>query len=161
MQQILVSSIILINFISPFYAYAGSSVATNNLTGKYTCTGYDKKDKGLEQNLIIKLDSKNSILENGYAAYSFKAEVPSTLVVKGLPPNIVITGSMASSGNTFSMNFQNTNPKAPADHGTVIGVATYDKDKSGIGHTMLHLFSYQPDYKGGDNSIWTCTKDNG
>lgn len=158
MNKIVTQSMIICSFLLFFKIDAASSSKINNLAGTYTCVGYDKKDKNLSQKLIITLDKKNSMLENGYGAYTFIAEVPPTIVVKGLPSNIVVAGAIASSGNTFSMSFQNTNAKAAADYGTVIGVSTYTQDKNGTGHTMLHLFSYQPTYKGGDTSLWTCSR---
>lgn len=158
MNKITTQSLIICSIILPFNLYADSSTHTENLAGIYNCIGYDKKDKALSQKLTITLDEKNSMLENGYGAYTFKAEVPPTVKVKDLPPNIVVTGAIASSGNIFSMSFQNTNAKAAADYGTVIGISAYTQDKNGTGQTILHLFSYQPAYKGGDTSLWTCLK---
>jgi hypothetical protein len=156
MKKILISLISSISLAVPSHGYAEAPGITTNLAGEYSCSGYDRQDHYLTQKLTVKYDAKNSIPENGYGTYSVKAEAPTDLKVKGLPANIVVIGSMATSGNTFAINFHNTNPKAPADNGVVVGVSTYDQDQHGIGRTTLHFFSYQPNYKGGDNSLWTC-----
>lgn len=154
MKKILIQSIAVLSLVLPYYTFASE----NNLSGKYACTGYDRIDGALSCHLSIVLDAKNSMLENGYSAYTIKMVAPSSMVVKDLPKNIAATGSIASSGNTFAMSFKNTNPKAPTDYGTAVGVVTHDQDNVGRSHTILHFFSYQSAYKNGDHSTWVCTK---
>jgi hypothetical protein len=159
MRKFLIVSISILNLMNCQNAFSAIQSAANNLAGKYVCNGYDREDKALwGTTMIITFDTKNSILQNGYGAYHFEWKAPSTIVVKGLPSNIEATGSIASNGNNFALSFKNTNPKAPTDYGTAIGVITHDQDRNGISQTVLHIFSYQPVYKGGDNSSWVCTK---
>lgn len=158
MKKILINSIAILGAIMPCYAGTALASVTDNLAGSYACTGYDKQDKALSCSLTITLNAKNSILENGYGAYNLTMVAPPSMIVEGLPPNIAATGSIASNGNTFAMSFKNTNPKAPTDYGTAIGVVTHDQDEKGVTHTKLHFFSYQSAYKGGDNSVWICVK---
>lgn len=150
-----------IALIVTVFALCGSGFAavSNNLAGKYTCNGYDKQDKTLSgTNLILTLDPKNSMLQNGYAAYTLEWIAPATLVVKGLPPNVAASGAIAANGNMLALMFKNNNPKAQADYGVLIGTATHDQNAQGISNTVLHFFGYQPIYKSGDNSTWVCTK---
>lgn len=131
----------------------------NDLSGKYSCNGYDRQDKALRNTTItLTLDKKNSLLQSNYSAYHLQWSAPPTFVVKGLPPNVAATGAVAVSGNTLAVFFKNTNPKASADYGVLVGTVTYDQDEKGKSHTVLHLFGYQPVYKGGDNSTWSCVK---
>lgn len=124
------------------------SAVLNNLSGKYSCNGYDRQDKFLHSTaLTFTLDSKNSMLRNGYGAYHLQ-----------WPPNVAATGAVATNGNMLAIIFKNTNPKAPTDYGVLIGTATHDQDTRGVSHTVLHFFGYQPVYKGGDNSTWICKK---
>src|SRR5437016_2542851 len=99
MKKILVQFAALFSFIIPYFADATSSFVGNNLSGKYNCTGYDRQDKALRCSLIITLNTKNSILKNGYSAYRIKLAAPFNLRVKGLPPKIAATGSIAANGN--------------------------------------------------------------
>jgi hypothetical protein len=158
MKKSLTSAVAILCFLNGSDVCAASPVDVNNLAGNYTCTGYDRQDKDLRCQLTVTLDAKNSLLQNGYGAYKIKMVAPTDMVVKGLPPNIAATGEIASNGNTFALSFKNTNPKAPTDYGTGIGTASHVQDKTGAFHTVLHFFSYQSVYKGGDNSTWTCKK---
>ena len=132
MKKILYCGIAIYCLAGSSYVSATSSSVANNLAGEYACNGYDRQDKALRCKLTITLDTKNSLLQHGYGAYNIKMLAPSDMVVEGIPPNIAATGSIASNGNTFAMSFKNTNPKAPTDYGTAIGMATYDQDKNGI-----------------------------
>lgn len=136
------------------------TVFANDLSGKYSCNGFDRQDKSIKNTtLIVSLDKENSILKNNYSAYHVQWAAPSAFKVKGLPSHVAATGAIAANGNTLALMFKNTNPKAPTDYGVLIGKAIHNKDASGNNQIILHFFGYQPVYKNGDNSTWVCELD--
>lgn len=158
-KSIIISFFIFLSNTSFCLSAQENSINMSDLSGKYLCNGYDQQDKSLRGTTInLVLDKKNSLLQNNYVAYRLQWSAPSTFRVKGLPPNVGATGAVAASGNSLAVYFKNTSPKAPTDYGVLIGSATHDQNEQGISHTILHLFGYQPVYKGGDNSTWTCVK---
>ena len=159
MKTVKLSLIVLLVIISLNTCVAGKQTSPKRLrildfSGHYQCKVFDEKDKWLPQDLVIKKNSKNSHSKEGLGAYTIHFTLPPNKKVSGLPPHISVKGAMATNGNMIAMNFRNTNPKASTDYGTIIGIATHYLGK----RTVLHLFSYEPAYKGGDNSFAKCTK---
>src|SRR3990167_11464657 len=140
----------LISFFSSNVFASGESHFVN-LSGDYTCNGQDRIDKTLSgTTLILTLDSKNSVFNKTYGAYQLRWIAPSKMKVHGLPKNIQATGVVVTWKSHFAISFKNTNRHALTDYGTGVGVVK--------NNSTLQFFSYQPTYKNGDNSTWTCVK---
>lgn len=144
----------ILNICAISFIYCGTAFAADslNLSGTYTCSGYDSHDKGYQNaKVVLTLDAKNSELKNGFGAYNFK-------LIEADGTNY--KGEVAANGNILAVYFENTGtaPVAQSDRGVGVAVVTHDKDVNGKAHTVFHKFYYEPNYQGGGNGSETCVK---
>ncbi len=121
-----------------------------NLSGRYTCHGFDVHDGAFAKEVVLTLDEKSSDAASGHSAYQY-----SSYTVDGSP---IYVGSAVANGNQIALSFRNIAPGKESDHGVATGVASHDRDNKGMVHTILHLFYYQSEYAGGGNGTATCIK---
>jgi hypothetical protein len=122
-------------------ANAQSSFTGADFSGIYNCTGQDDIEGSYKGKVTINLVKEKSTGE--YGAYKFKLEVPGF----GAYP-----GHAAAHGNNMAIYFANIDPSTK-DFGT--GIASFVKNKSG--KWSFKKFYYEPEFKGGNFGIETCT----
>jgi hypothetical protein len=93
-----------------------------NLSGTYTCNGYDNSEGNSQGTLILALDANGSMPAQGYVAYQYKE---STMDGERY------TGSVLANGNMLSEYFENVEPDEYTDSGMASVLVTYDKDGNG------------------------------
>lgn len=133
-------------WIIPLSLFCIAANAQSNFTGKdfsgvYDCTGQDNSEGTYTGKVTIGLVKEKSTGE--YGAYKFKLEVPGF----GAYP-----GHAAARDNNMAIYFANTDPSTK-DFGT--GIANFAKNKSG--KWTFKKFYYEPEFKGGNFGIETCT----
>ncbi len=110
-------------------------------SGVYDCSGMD--DHEGKYTGVVTLELIKSQSTANYGAYTFKLEVPGF----GSYP-----GQAAATGNSMGIYFALTDPK-PKDFGT--GIATFTKNT--LGKWRFEKYYYEPEFKGGNFGIETCT----
>lgn len=148
--------IAILGFALINFSFAANSSLTNtlNLSGTYNCVGYGDKVGPFQSIIKLKIDQKESILNNGMAAYHFSEGDQESTASYGY------TGEAVANGNNLAVYFANTDPKQQDDHGVGIAFVTHDLDSHGKSTTVLHKYYYAPAYEGGANGSETCTKIN-
>ncbi len=122
-------------------AHAKTAFKGTDFTGVYDCTGQDNSEGAYTGKVTINLVKEKSAGE--YGAYQFKLEVPGF----GAYP-----GHAAARDNKMAIYFANTDPSTK-DFGT--GIANFVKNKAG--KWSFKKFYYEPEFKGGNFGIETCT----
>ena len=122
-------------------ASAQSAFTGTNFSGIYDCTGQDNSEGAYTGKVTIHLVKEKSAGE--YGAYQFKLEVPGF----GAYP-----GHAAARKNNMAIYFANTDASTK-DFGT--GIANFSKNKTG--KWSFKKFYYEPEFKGGNFGIETCT----
>ncbi len=122
-------------------ASAQSAFTGTNFSGIYDCTGQDNSEGAYKGKVTIHLVKEKSAGE--YSSYQFKLEVPGF----GAYP-----GHAAARENNMAIYFANTDASTK-DFGT--GIANFSKNKAG--KRSFKKFYYEPEFKGGNFGIETCT----
>jgi hypothetical protein len=122
-------------------ASAQSAFTGTNFSGIYDCTGQDNSEGAYKGKVTIHLVKEKSAGE--YSSYQFKLEVPGF----GAYP-----GHAAARENNMAIYFANTDASTK-DFGT--GIANFSKNKAG--KWSFKKFYYEPEFKGGNFGIETCT----
>ena len=122
-------------------ASAQSAFTGTNFSGIYDCTGQDNSEGAYKGKVTIHLVKEKSAGE--YSSYQFKLEVPGF----GAYP-----GNAAARENNMAIYFANTDASTK-DFGT--GIANFSKNKAG--KWSFKKFYYEPEFKGGNFGIETCT----
>ena len=122
-------------------ASAQSAFTGTNFSGIYDCTGQDNSEGAYTGKVTIHLVKEKSAGE--YSSYQFKLEVPGF----GAYP-----GHAAARENNMAIYFANTDASTK-DFGT--GIANFSKNKAG--KWSFKKFYYEPEFKGGNFGIETCT----
>jgi len=127
-----------------------------DLSGKYSCTGYDSKDGvyGTDTAILTKVD-KNSYPERDLYSYTFN--------LKDEKGNPQYNGYAVSNINSLSIFFENVNKntqKTKNDYGigTAIISQKLERDKNGkfINEISFSKFYYEPNYV--SNGTEVCKK---
>jgi hypothetical protein len=126
---------------SSVIAHAQTPFNGTDFSGIYDCKGQDNSEGAYTGKVTISLVKEKSTGE--YGAYKFKLEVPGF----GAYP-----GHAAARDNNMAIYFANTD-LSTRDFGT--GIANFAKDKSG--KWFFKKFYYEPEFKGGNFGIETCT----
>ena len=122
-------------------ANAQTTFTGADFSGIYDCTGHDNSEGAYTGKVTIKLVKEKSAGE--YGAYQFKLEVPGF----GTYP-----GHAAARDLNMAIYFANT-VASTKDFGT--GIASFSKNKTG--KWTFKKFYYEPEFKGGNFGIETCT----
>ena len=122
-------------------ANAQTAFTGTDFSGIYDCTGQDNSEGTYTGKVTINLVKEKSAGE--YGAYQFKLEVPGF----GAYP-----GHAAARDKNMAIYFANTDPSTK-DFGT--GIANFVKNKGG--KWSFKKFYYEPEFKGGNFGIETCT----
>ncbi|MFC2971661.1 hypothetical protein ACFOJE_05455 [Azotobacter bryophylli] len=123
-------------------AYAQPSFTGTDYSGVYDCTGDDHHEGKYTGTVTLDLVRAQSAGE--YGAYRFKLEVPGF----GAYP-----GHAAVQGQQMAVHFANTD-QSQKDYGT--GIASFGKNPAG--KWAFTKYYYQPEYKGGNYGIESCTQ---
>ena len=123
-------------------AFAQPAFTGNDYSGVYACTGDDSREGKYTGTVTLELVPAQSTGE--YGAYNFKLEVPGF----GAYP-----GQAAARGQDMAIHFANTDPAAN-DFGT--GIAAFSKNAAG--KWTFSKYYYEPQYKGGNYGIESCTQ---
>lgn len=135
-------------------AVANYTVFAVDFSGTYKCELFDKSDGSFAAVLKLKLNSKASLMKDGYASYDIDFNVTGI--------SYPYTGIAAANGNNLALYFESTGSKKnPDDRGVGIATIVLDKDKSGHDIISMHKFYYERSYKGNSNyGFENCRKTN-
>ncbi len=141
---------LLCSFVQINAAMAANTEDTLGLAGTYHCHGYDSHEGPYKGAVVtLKLDAKNSKLEQDRGAYLF------TLVE---PDGTRYIGEAAAEKDYLAVYFQNTSSSMKTDRGVGIAKVTREKNAQGKIKTVFNKFYYEPHYEGGGNGTETCEK---
>jgi hypothetical protein len=112
-----------------------------NYSGIYDCIGQDNSEGTYKGKVTLNLMKEENPGE--YGAYNFKLEVPGF----GAYP-----GYAAAKDNHMAIYFANTDP-SNKDFG--VGIANFAKNDAG--KWSFQKYYYEPEFKGGNFGIETCT----